>query len=93
VNWQAFGQSVEAHRGRKSLREVQQETGISAPTLSRVERGHRPDVETFGRLCRWMRTDANQWLGITDPAPLPNGERRKIAAMLRVIAEWTEKGP
>ena len=36
-----------------SIREAATVTGVSAPTISRVERGHVPERETLLRLARW----------------------------------------
>jgi transcriptional regulator with XRE-family HTH domain len=38
---------------RLSIREAAAEAGVSAPTLSRVERGHLPEREVLLRLARW----------------------------------------
>jgi transcriptional regulator with XRE-family HTH domain len=38
---------------RLSIRQAADVTGVSAPTLSRVERGHLPDTENLLRLARW----------------------------------------
>jgi len=38
----------------QSLREAAKEIGISAATLSRIERGATPDIETFGKIWAWM---------------------------------------
>lgn len=38
----------------RSLRDVAEETGISAATLSRIEREMMPDLETYIKLCRWL---------------------------------------
>lgn len=38
----------------KSLREIEALTGVSASTLSRLNRGEAPDMETFLRLCSYM---------------------------------------
>ena len=43
------------------------EIGTSAPTLSRIESGKTPDLETFGKICRWLRLDPSTVLGV---APL-----------------------
>lgn len=40
--------------GLPSLRSLGKELGISASTLSRIERGATPDILTFGILCKWM---------------------------------------
>jgi transcriptional regulator with XRE-family HTH domain len=50
-----LGQRVRAkRRGKKlSLREAAEVLGVSAPTISRVERGHLPERESLLRLARW----------------------------------------
>ena len=35
--------------------------GISASTLSRIEQGKVPDLDTFLRLCRWLRVSADEF--------------------------------
>ena len=39
---------------RLSLRDVEAEVGISAATLSRIERDHRPDIEVIDKLAKWL---------------------------------------
>jgi len=50
-----LGRRVRAKRRSKklSLREAAEELGVSAPTISRVERGHLPERESLLRLARW----------------------------------------
>src|SRR5437764_9710799 len=51
-----LGDRLRAKRRSKglSIREVAQQTGVSAPTLSRVERGqHLPERENLLRIARW----------------------------------------
>ena len=50
-----LGDRVRAkRRSRKlSIREAAEEVGVSAPTISRVERGHLPERENLLRLARW----------------------------------------
>jgi transcriptional regulator with XRE-family HTH domain len=50
-------------RGDKGIREVARAIGISPATLSRVERGNLPDLETFGKICRCLGIDAGDVLG------------------------------
>ncbi len=38
----------------RPLRDVAKQTGVSAPTLSRILRGHPPDLTTFMKLMRWI---------------------------------------
>lgn len=47
--------AVRAKRGDEGLRSTAEKIGnISAATLSRIEQGKVPDVETFLRLCQWL---------------------------------------
>jgi transcriptional regulator with XRE-family HTH domain len=52
---------IKAKRGDKGLRDVSKKIGISAPTLSRIEQGKVPDVETFIRLCEWLGVSADNF--------------------------------
>jgi transcriptional regulator with XRE-family HTH domain len=45
---------IRSHR-RLSLRDVAEETGISASTLSRLERGSTPDFDIVHRLAAWLK--------------------------------------
>lgn len=50
-------------RGRRGLREVAAEIGdISASTLSRIEQGNVPDVDTFLRICHWLGVDSSEFV-------------------------------
>ena len=44
---------------RIGVREFSKEIGISFPTLSRIENGSLPDIETFFKLCKWMKKSSN----------------------------------
>jgi transcriptional regulator with XRE-family HTH domain len=61
---QQIGPLVRAKRGERGIREVAGEIGLSPATLSRVERGKLPDLETFSRLCRWLKIDPAEVLGV-----------------------------
>ncbi len=65
---QNLGTMVREKRGTRGLREVAAEVGTSAPTLSRIESGKMPDLQTFGKLCRWLSVDPSSLLGIS-PEP------------------------
>jgi transcriptional regulator with XRE-family HTH domain len=65
---ESLGAIVREKRGTRKLRETAHEIGISAATLLRVEAGRIPDVETFGKLCIWLKRDPNEFLGTVQPA-------------------------
>jgi transcriptional regulator with XRE-family HTH domain len=58
-----LGALVKRRRGASKLREAASEIGISAPTLLRVESGRLPDLDTFGKICRWLQLDPGDFLG------------------------------
>jgi len=60
---QALGGLIRERRGKRTIRQVAAEIGISSATLLRVETGRTPDVETFGKVCRWLQLDPRTFLG------------------------------
>ncbi len=60
-----LGRLVQKKRGDRGIRKVAREIGISHATLSRVERGHLPDLENYQKICRWMGIDISS---VTDVA-------------------------
>lgn len=50
-------------RGKRGLREVSTEIGgVSTATLSRIEQGKIPDVDTFIKLCKWLETPTDTFI-------------------------------
>jgi len=62
---QALGLRLVEKRGAKGVREIAREIGISPATLSRVERGHLPDLETFKKICKWLGVDPGDVFGFS----------------------------
>ena len=56
-NTQLLAERVREKRGDRSLRAIVDETGLSIATLSRLERGHYPDMYNFGLLIEWLGDD------------------------------------
>jgi len=52
---------IKSKRGNKGMRDVSKEIGVSAPTLSRIEQGKVPDVDTFIKLCEWLEVAADSF--------------------------------
>jgi len=55
---------VRDKRSGRGLRETSKEIGIGPATLMRVEAGRIPDVETFGKICKWLGVDPASFLGL-----------------------------
>lgn len=47
---------------RLTLRDLADEIGVSLNTLSRVERGHLPDLKNFQRIVEWLEVPAERFL-------------------------------
>ena len=62
-----LGRKLREKRGNRGIRAVAVEVGTSPATLSRVERGHLPDLETFGKVCRWLGVDPGEVLRFKKP--------------------------
>ena len=65
VTLQNLGVAVRERRGNQGLRSAAAEIGTSAPTLSRIESGKMPDLQTFAKLCRWLELDPASILGVS----------------------------
>ena len=59
----SLGTLLRDRRGNRGLREVAYEIAVSPATLSRVENGKLPDLDTFAKICKWLRIDASEILG------------------------------
>jgi transcriptional regulator with XRE-family HTH domain len=59
---------IQERRAGKGIREAAKEVGVSPATLSRVENGKVPDLDTFGKVCRWLDEDPALYLGMRPTA-------------------------
>lgn len=44
------------------MREAGKQIGVSASTISRIERGGLPDIMTYGLICGWLKKDLKHFL-------------------------------
>jgi transcriptional regulator with XRE-family HTH domain len=71
ITLQTLGRKLVEKRGTRGIRETALEIGISHGTLSRLERGHLPDLDTFGKVCKWLNIDPGEVLGVhSQPGPI-----------------------
>jgi len=55
IDIEKLSQMVKNRRGTKNLREIAAEIGdVSISTLSRIEQGKVPDLDTFLKICEWL---------------------------------------
>lgn len=70
---------VRAKRGKRGLRQTAREIdGLSASTLSRVERGKLPDMDTFLSLCDWLEVKPNRFFQDSSVSEEPAMETPEI---------------
>lgn len=66
-----LGIELQKRRGNRGIREVAREIGISHATLSRVERGHLPDLENYRKICNWMGVETSAVVGVSPKEARP----------------------
>ena len=59
-----LGALLRDRRGGRGVREVAIEIGISPATLTRIEGGKLPDIETFAKICKWLKINPAEILDI-----------------------------
>jgi transcriptional regulator with XRE-family HTH domain len=66
---------AERHRRNLTLRDAARDIGVSAPTLSRIERGaSKPDVATLEAVIEWLDLDRGAVYGARDTASTTTAE-------------------
>lgn len=59
-----LGKLLARRRGNMGLRAAAKEIGISPSTLSRIEKGHVPDVGTLEKVCDWIGEETTKFTGV-----------------------------
>lgn len=62
---------IKQKRGGSGIRETAKDIGISPATLSRIEAGKQPDLDTFRSICIWLKIDPSSVLGMHTPSAIP----------------------
>jgi transcriptional regulator with XRE-family HTH domain len=81
-----LGAILRARRREKhlSLRDLADETGVSLNTLSRVERGHVPDLKNFQLIVDWLELPAERFLEAPSDTSTPEVIARHLRADRRL---------
>jgi transcriptional regulator with XRE-family HTH domain len=82
INISALGEAIQRQREAKKLTvraAAEQMDSVSASTLSRIERGSLPDLDTYMRICRWLGVDPAYFAvePVTNKAALDQGSTLK----------------
>ncbi len=88
LNTELLASTIKSKRGKKGLRDTAAEIGdISPATLSRVEQGNLPDVETFIRLCKWLKMSTDIFVVGEKNTKSELSEKDRIVYQLRSSQE------
>jgi transcriptional regulator with XRE-family HTH domain len=85
-----LGRRVQQKRGTLGVRAAAQQIGISHATLSRIERGHLPDLENYQKICVWLGEDLDASAAhtvVADSSPIAEVHFRKKPTVTPITAE------
>ncbi|HEX7846697.1 MAG TPA: helix-turn-helix transcriptional regulator [Chitinophagaceae bacterium] len=84
LNTELLASMIKSKRGKTGLRDTATEIGnVSSATLSRVEQGNLPDVETFIRLCKWLDVSTETFVKGEKTEAVELSSKDKIVYQLR----------
>lgn len=87
LNTDLLAGMLKSHRAGRGLRAIAEEIGnISAATLSRIEQGKIPDVDTFINICKWLKVSTDTFI-LTDVTNNPISNKDQVVAHLRADRE------
>ena len=88
-----LGAILKARRREKhlSLPDLADQTGVSLNTLSRVERGHVPDLKNFQLIVEWLELPAERFLEAPGETSTPEVIARHQRADRRLAPEAAKK--
>lgn len=84
VNTSLLSSLVKNKRGKKGLRDTAIDIGdISASTLSRIEQGKLPDLDTFFKICKWLGKNSDIFMENKKSTRNTSDVKDKISVHLR----------
>ena len=88
LNTELLSSMIKTKRGKTGLRQTAEEIGgVSTATLSRIEQGNLPDVDTFIRLCHWLGESAETFVLLDENEQSSPNNKDRIIAHLRSDAQ------
>lgn len=82
-----LGPLVLKRRGNMGVRAAAAEIGISPTTLTRIERGHVPDVGTLDKISKWLSEEPSRFTGIGNLQIAFKNKKAVPAATAQALAE------
>lgn len=91
LNTELLAGMVKGKRGTRGLRAVADEIGeVSFATLSRIEQGKIPDVETFIKICKWLDVPTDKFIVGTSTKTKAISTQQQVVAHLRAERELSK---
>lgn len=91
LNTELLASMLKNKRDKKGLRAVAEEIGeVSAATLSRIEQGKLPDVDTFIRICKWLDVPTDTFINDKKDTKKEVSTKDKVVAHLRADRELSK---
>jgi transcriptional regulator with XRE-family HTH domain len=94
LNVKSLYAALDAERSARGMswRQLAKEVGISPSTLTRMANGHRPDVDAFAALTRWLGTPSETYLVYGDEPPQEQPALlTQLAPLLRARKDLTDR--
>jgi len=90
LNNELLAGMLKSKRANKGLRAIAEEIGdISAATLSRIEQGKIPDVDTFIRICDWLNVPTDTFI-VSEAKKNTISTKEQVVAHLRAERELSK---
>jgi len=90
LNSELLAGMLKTKRAGKGLRAVAEEIGgVSAATLSRIEQGKIPDVDTFIKICKWLNVSTDTFIE-DDKKKKTVSTKEQVVAHLRAERELSK---
>ena len=85
LDLEALVDALDAKRRAEDIswREVARQAGVGPSTLTRMQQGKRPDVDTFSALVSWLGAAAEEFLATGAQAPKEQAPEATFAALMR----------
>jgi len=91
LNSELLANMLKSKRGSRGLRAVAEEiNGVSFATLSRIEQGKVPDVDTFIRICKWLDEPTDTFILNKSKKKTPS-TKEQVVAHLRADRELSKE--
>ncbi len=86
-----LGSLLSRRRGNMGVRAAAREIGISPTTLSRIEKGHVPDVGTLEKVCTWLGEETSRFTGLGNLQIAFKNRKAIPPATAKALASLIEK--